>query len=375
MPRHTSVIAIFAALTFGCADINDAYEGVEASTEALIVTGTPDGVGVLRLLNDPLTDLERLDIEADLDKRSARGLMHHRNGPDGVLGTWDDALFGSIEEVDAVKWVGEGALLRLLAFADKHGYVPIGEELLGIYDGVAFSVAEAYALLDLVNVASLSELDYELSLNARAAKAIVVARPFATLADLAATRYVGRSTLARLGVAVPSDAPVVTLQTANGQVEAPLVLIDAVWLGEERIDWATVAVCEACADGGVSGLLGLNVTGLFQVALDHKEREIDLTRRAQHGDRHEDVTHWVQLDSTARVWTDRRVEVDVTAENRSRAAMDGLTVEVACHDRSFAVALEPLEPGAARTAEVALPRGTDCREYRVMLREGRWQID
>ncbi len=207
MPRHTSVIAIFAALTFGCADINDAYEGVEASTEALIVTGTPDGVGVLRLLNDPLTDLERLDIEADLDKRSARGLMHHRNGPDGVLGTWDDALFGSIEEVDAVKWVGEGALLRLLAFADKHGYVPIGEELLGIYDGVAFSVAEAYALLDLVNVASLSELDYELSLNARAAKAIVVARPFATLADLAATRYVGRSTLARLKTAAPPKNP------------------------------------------------------------------------------------------------------------------------------------------------------------------------
>jgi hypothetical protein len=183
------------------------------------------------------------------------------------------------------------------------------------------------------------------------------------------------ATLARLGVAVPSDAPVVTLQTANGQVEAPLVLIDAVWLGEERIDWATVAVCEACADGGVSGLLGLNVTGLFQVALDHEDREIDLTRRAQQGDRHEDVTHWVQLDSTARVWTDRRVEVDVTAQNRARAPMDGLTVEVACHDRSFAVALEPLEPGAARTAEVALPRGTDCREYRVMLREGRWHVD
>lgn len=182
-------------------------------------------------------------------------------------------------------------------------------------------------------------------------------------------------TLSRLGVAVPSDAPVVTLQTANGQVDAPLVLIDAVWLGEERIDWATVAVCAACADGGVAGLLGLNVTGLFQVALDHEDREIDLSRRAQQGDRHEDVTHWLQLDSTARVWTDRRVEVDVTAENRSRAPMDGLTVEVACHAKSFAVALDPLEPGASRKAEVALPRGTDCSEYRVVLREGRWRVD
>ena len=184
-----------------------------------------------------------------------------------------------------------------------------------------------------------------------------------------------RSTLGDLGIVVPSDAPVVTLQTANGQVDAPLVLLDAVWLGAERIRWATVAVCEACADGGVSGLLGLNVTGLFQVALDHEEREIDLTRRPKHGDRHEDVTHWVQLDSTARVWTDERIEVDVTAENRARAAMEGLTVEVACRDRSFAVALEPLAPGAARSTQVALPRGTDCREYRVQLREGRWSRD
>ena len=183
------------------------------------------------------------------------------------------------------------------------------------------------------------------------------------------------ATLASLGIAVPSDAPVVTLQTANGQVEAPLVLLDAVSLGAEQIDWVTVAVCAACADGGVSGLLGLNVTGLFQVALDHEDREIDLTRRPPGGDRHEDVTHWLQLESSARVWTDRRIEVDVTAENRARASMEGLTVEVTCADRSFAVALDPIEPGARRTTEVALPRGTDCREYRVQLREGRWALD
>ncbi|MCO4770955.1 MAG: retroviral-like aspartic protease family protein [Deltaproteobacteria bacterium] len=180
--------------------------------------------------------------------------------------------------------------------------------------------------------------------------------------------------LAELGLNVPSDAPVVTLQTANGQVDAPLVLMDGVSLGVEEIPWATVAVCDACAEGGVAGLLGLNVTGLFQIALDHEEREIDMTSRGTVIDRYSDVVHWIELDSTAKVWTDGRIEVDVTAQNLARADIEALSIEVACSSRSFAVSLDTVPGNASRTTQVSLPRGTDCREYRVMLREGRWAV-
>lgn len=178
--------------------------------------------------------------------------------------------------------------------------------------------------------------------------------------------------LDELGAGVPPDAPIVTLNTAGGQVQAPLVLLDGVALGLEEVPWATVALCEACAEAGVSGLLGLNVTGLFQVSLDHEEQEIDLTRRGRRVDRLADVTHWVELGSTAKVWSDGRIEVEVTAENRARAAVADLSIEVACADRSFAVSLDDVPARGARTTRVSLPRGTDCREYRVMLREGRW---
>ena len=181
--------------------------------------------------------------------------------------------------------------------------------------------------------------------------------------------------LAQLGLRVPLDAPVVTLQTANGKVDAPLVLIDGVALGQEEVNWATVAVCDACADGGVAGLLGLNVTGLFQIALDHEEREIDMSRRGRTLDRVSDVVHWVELDSSAKVWTDGRIEVELTAENRARAHVEALSIEVACASRSFAVGLDSVPAYASRTTQVSLPRGTDCREYRVMLREGRWSLD
>lgn len=51
-----------------------------------------------------------------------------------------------------------------------------------------------------------------------------------------------REALRLIGVPVPRDAPWVTLRTANGNVEAPLVLVDAVWLGEEVVEWVTIAV-------------------------------------------------------------------------------------------------------------------------------------
>ena len=194
------VVAATAALALGCAGPEDLAgpDDTEAATAALIVTGTPDGVGVVRLLNDPSTDFARLDIDARLDRRSAAGLIHHRNGPDGVYGTWDDDVFGSIEEIDAVKWVGSGALLRLLAFADKTGYVPAASELLGVYDGVAFSVAQAYAVLDVVNEAPFTTLDDSARLNARAARSIVGGRPFTSVGQLAGARYVGKAALSRL---------------------------------------------------------------------------------------------------------------------------------------------------------------------------------
>ena len=152
------------------------------------------------------------------------------------------------------------------------------------------------------------------------------------------------------------------------------MLIEGLSLGAETIPWATVAVCDLCAEGGVSGLLGLNVTGLFQVSLDHEEREIDMTMRSRVVDRYGDIVHWMELDSTAKVWTDGRIEVEVTAQNRSRADVEALSIEVACTSRSFAVELASVPANASRTTQVSLPRGTDCREYRVMLREGRWGV-
>jgi len=163
---------------------------------ASLVDGSPSAVGLLNFLNDESTDFVMLDIDAKLDRRSALGMIHHRNGPDGQLGTWDDDLFDTINEVDAIKWVGPATLARLESFAADNGWVPVGDDTLDIIEGVPFSVFEAEVVVQLANFSSFEDLD--LYLNRRAAANIVAQRPFISVNAVAAVRYVGPAALKAL---------------------------------------------------------------------------------------------------------------------------------------------------------------------------------
>jgi len=161
--------------------------------------------GVLRFVNDCPTSLSVLDDDAALDARAATRIVSHRDGVDAICGTSDDALFWSMAELDAVPWVGNSALSKLLAHATSLGYVTDdGEGVAGEYDGVAFSLAEAQGVLAIANGASFEILDIDIGLDARAARAIVSSRPFiasslgANMQELAAASYVGNSALQRL---------------------------------------------------------------------------------------------------------------------------------------------------------------------------------
>jgi hypothetical protein len=193
-------------LLTGCGEVSDPSAGVfytddaksnqvEADSFAL-VNGTPDAVGVLAFVNDEATDLHRLDVEAKLDRRAARGIIHHRNGPDGVYGTWDDESFETIEALDAVKWVGGRAIGRLVDYSNTYGWVPSITDHLGNYDGVDFTVLEADITLALINESSLEALDE--FLNRRAAVSLFDNGPFASIYEVAQARYVGRSAMKSL---------------------------------------------------------------------------------------------------------------------------------------------------------------------------------
>jgi hypothetical protein len=187
----------FATLAFGCDNAAPAEENLDTATLAL-VEGSPEAVGLLEFLNDPTTTVEVLDHDVPLNRRAARNLIHHRDGFDGVSGTYDDNLFDHLAEVDAVRWVGTSAMASLVNFAFTQNWVPSADDVLGTWDGVVFTVSEAEATLALANASTEAELDFALALDRRAAASIVNAQPIETLAELSSLYFVGGSALTLL---------------------------------------------------------------------------------------------------------------------------------------------------------------------------------
>jgi hypothetical protein len=192
-------LSLVSALAVGCGrmdlDVNE-YGSVSASKQ--LVEGTPEAVGVLALLNHPHTSVVMLDESVELDVRAANALVEVRDGEDGRPQTDDDNLFHTIDEVDSVSWVGPAAMSSLQNYVVNYGWVPLGDEPLGTWDNVTFTVDESEAVLELANTASVDSLDNEIRLDSRAVESIVAARPLLTVLELSELWYVGESTLESL---------------------------------------------------------------------------------------------------------------------------------------------------------------------------------
>ena len=83
-----------------------------------------DDAGLLAFLNDQVhTTRTYLDIGCDIRKDSAKYIIGHRDGLDGIPGTTDDNLFDDLEEVGSVYKVGPSTLEKLYICAAASGYL------------------------------------------------------------------------------------------------------------------------------------------------------------------------------------------------------------------------------------------------------------
>ena len=168
--------------------------------------------------------------------------------------------------------------------------------------------------------------------------------------------------LEALGYRVPDDAPRISVQTANGLRETPLLLLDRVWLGGFAIDNIAVAVCDNC--GSLNGLLGLNISGNFRVEVDQDDREL-IFRPEPRPNRALDAKHWLRLGLR-----DRGDRFTAVVSSQAPADLDALTVEVRCGDAVASVELGPLEAGGEVTGRV--PRRVWCASPRMSVLYASW---
>jgi hypothetical protein len=191
----TLALSFFLACAPGTSALDVTVDGDYTANTKAVSEGSVEATAMLAFLNDPATTMTVLDYQVPLDKRAAGNLIGHRDGGDGASGTSDDDLFGTVAEVDAVRWVGVATIDRLAAYALALGYGLEDDDELGTWDGVTFTVAEAAATIAFVNDASESMLDDEVPLNSRAVASIMDARPLSTVAELSDLYYVGNSAM------------------------------------------------------------------------------------------------------------------------------------------------------------------------------------
>lgn len=79
-----------------------------------------EAIAMLEFVNE--ADFVTLDDTARMDKRAATNIIAWRDGADGQPGTGDDNLFGSLAELDEVKYVGSRSFGRILGYALSNGY-------------------------------------------------------------------------------------------------------------------------------------------------------------------------------------------------------------------------------------------------------------
>jgi len=204
-----------------------------------------------------------------------------------------------------------------------------------------------------------------------------IGETFEMIFDTGATfTTLSHAALNALDFQIDPDAPWVSLRTANGMIRAPLVLIDAFWLGDAVVEWVTVAVCDSCANPPAVGLLGLNVSRQFRVALDHDQRHIELRPRERRLDRLHDVDPWLAIESQAIQHWSGAVDLELTGRNRSRREIETAVINLDCGGDGFAIQLDRIPAHGERTTTLSLPRGTDCGgRSSIALARGQWRLD
>jgi hypothetical protein len=102
----------------------DATFAEDGKADSAISEGSPIALGVLRVANESVRDVLAKSSGVGLGTRTSDAILKVRNGKDKKAGTTDDVVFATLQQLDAVPYVGPAALNKLVAYAEKAGFVP-----------------------------------------------------------------------------------------------------------------------------------------------------------------------------------------------------------------------------------------------------------
>ena len=203
--------------------------------------------------------------------------------------------------------------------------------------------------------------------------------PMAFVLDTGATySTLNRAALARLGVAVPEDAPVRTMQTAGGEAAGPMVLLDSVTVGDQSRAGVTFWICEPCAAGDAVGLLGLNVWQGYLLTIDPADQTVWLQPKESPTNRLFDVESFLDIHSPTSRIEGETVFVDLLLSNSTRRDIQQAVVLVTALDENGAeigaITVDAgLVPGLGSSmATGTMPKAGTTSHLTFKLIDARW---
>jgi len=184
--------------------------------------------------------------------------------------------------------------------------------------------------------------------------------------------------LATLGLEIPADAPVKRMQTAGGQAEGRLVLVDAVTVGGQRREGVVFWICEPCAVGDAVGLMGLNVWQGYLLTIDPLEQTVFLQPREGQTSRTLDVEPYLDIRAVSSRVGDGELIVDLELTNRAArpvrqavvlvTALDGRDREVG----AFTVDAGEIAATATQATTGSMPQAIEVASVRLELLDAWW---
>jgi hypothetical protein len=177
--------------------------------------------------------------------------------------------------------------------------------------------------------------------------------------------------LKQLHLTPSASAPVLELHTANGIRNAQVVLLDKVWLGDLFLEGVAITMCDDCASDKTAGLLGLNISGSYNVSIDADRQEVAFSRR-HNTNRRLDMKPFTELDASFTRYPGGRIEVDVSLQNDSPRAISEVQALILCDQEQWLMPIQNIGPYKSKNIRRRLPEHPPCESYQVSLEQAHW---
>jgi len=184
--------------------------------------------------------------------------------------------------------------------------------------------------------------------------------------------------VARLGVPILKDGPMEEVRLKGGKGRYPVVLLDMLALGKDKIRYLAAAVCGPCVHSGLSGQVGINYLKHFKFNIDKKREKLTLQRRKGRLNRVLDIEPFIDYAKMKGVWDSGVVKLSGRIGNRGVRRVSSLEVEALLLDEDGKVLarlsqnVRKLSPGHLVPISFQGPVDGSVVSFKLKVREGYW---